>query len=161
MTPGAAAVELSVAVEATEELVAAFARLVPQLSTSAVPPDRSSLARIIAAPSNTILLARDPSAGRKIVGSLTLVVFPIPTGVRAWIEDVVVDASARGRGVGEALTQKALRLALDRGAQTVDLTSRASRQAARQLYEKAGFTVRDTDVYRYRPEGPRPAADTD
>jgi len=36
------------------------------------------------------------------------VVFPIPTGVRAWIEDVIVDEGARGQGLGEALTVEAL-----------------------------------------------------
>ena len=150
MAPEAPAIRLSVATEVTEELVAAFAHLVPQLSASANPPDRDALAEIVGAPCNTVLLARDPSHGMQIVGSLTLVVFRIPSGMRAWIEDVVVDARARGRGVGEALTQEAVRLALDRGAQTVDLTSRQSREAARRLYEKVGFTVRETGVYRYR-----------
>jgi ribosomal protein S18 acetylase RimI-like enzyme len=156
MTPDFPNIEISVATGATEDLVAAFAHLIPQLSASAIPPDRSSLAEIIAAPCNTVFLARDPSDGLKIVGSLTLVVFRIPSGVRAWIEDVVVDSSARGRGVGEALTQEAVRLAFERGAQTIDLTSRRSREAARRLYEKVGFTIRKTDVFRLQ----RPA-DTD
>lgn len=143
------AVELSVATQATDELVAAFARLIPQLSNSAIPPDRSTLAEIIAAPCNTLLIARDPAGGLKIVGTLTLVIFRIPSGIRAWIEDVVVDTNARGRGVGEALTQEAVRLASERGAQTIDLTSRSSREAARRLYEKVGFSIRDTSVFRY------------
>jgi ribosomal protein S18 acetylase RimI-like enzyme len=82
---------------------------------------------------------------------LTLVIFRIPTAVRAWIEDVVVDADARGQGIGETLTREAVRLAAARGAQTIDLTSRPSREAARRLYEKVGFRVRDTNVYRYVP----------
>jgi ribosomal protein S18 acetylase RimI-like enzyme len=85
----------------------------------------------------------------QIVGSLTLVVFPIPTGARAWIEDVVVDASVRGKGVGEALNQKALELARNDGAVTVDLTSRPSREAANRLYQRIGFVKRDTNVYRF------------
>ncbi len=84
-----------------------------------------------------------------IVGSLTLVVFRIPTGVRAWIEDVVVDESARGHGVGEALNREALRVAREHGAITVDLTSRPSREAANRLYQRLGFTERNTNVYRY------------
>jgi len=160
MKSGSPACQLSTATEVTDELVDAFARLIPQLSTSAVPPDRGTLAEIIAAPSNTVLLARDPSGERQIVGSLTLVIFRIPTGVRAWIEDVVVDSGARGRGVGEALTHEALRLAADRGAQTVDLTSRPSRQGAHRLYEKLGFAIRDTDVFQYRLDEPGPPADT-
>ena len=149
MTDRPTSIEVTVALEATEELVAAFARLLPQLSSSASPPTLEALAEIIAAASNVVLLARDRNNEGNIVGTLTLVIFRIPTAVRAWIEDVVVDSSARGRGVGEALTREALRLAIQRGAQTIDLTSRRSRQAAHRLYEKAGFTVRDSSVYRY------------
>jgi ribosomal protein S18 acetylase RimI-like enzyme len=86
---------------------------------------------------------------------LTLVVFRIPTGVRAWIEDVVVDQDARGRGVGAALNQAAIRLAGEHGARTVDLTSRPSREAANRLYSRLGFVPRETNVYRF--EGPPPA----
>ena len=138
-------VQVRAATEATEELVAAFRRLIPQLS-SATPPDLHALKEILAAPSNTVLLAYQ---GAAIVGTLTLVTFRIPTAVRAWIEDVVVDASARGRGVGEALTREALRIAAERGAKTVELTSRASRAAANRLYMRAGFAPRETNVYRY------------
>jgi ribosomal protein S18 acetylase RimI-like enzyme len=85
-----------------------------------------------------------------MVGMLTLATFCIPTGVRAWIEDVVVDGAVRGRGVGEALVQAALELARARGAQTVDLTSRPSREPANWLYVKVGFERRETNVYRYK-----------
>ena len=148
-------VEISVADAATAEVVEAFARLLPQLSSSAIPLTREALTEIIASPHNTVLLARDPSAGGRIVGTLTLVIFRIPTAMRAWIEDVVVDSAARGRGVGEALTLSAVNLAKQRGAKTVDLTSRQSRQAAHRLYEKSGFHVRGTSVYRF---GPKPDA---
>jgi ribosomal protein S18 acetylase RimI-like enzyme len=84
-----------------------------------------------------------------IVGSLTLVTFRIPTGIRAWIEDVVVDESARGHGVGEALNQAAIQEARQKGAVTVDLTSRPSREAANRLYQRIGFVQRDTNVYRF------------
>jgi len=84
----------------------------------------------------------------EIVGMLTLAVFRIPTGVRAWIEDVVVDEHQRGRGVGEALTQAALELASAMGARTVDLTSRPSRDIANRLYKRMGFELRETNVYR-------------
>lgn len=142
-------IEVSIATEASEEVVDAFSRLIPQLSTTAAAPDRELIAQIISAPSNTVLLARDRSNGARIVGTLTLVMFRIPTALRAWIEDVVVDSSVRGRGVGEALTEEAVRIAQARGARTIDLTSRRSRQAAHRLYEKVGFAVRDTSVYRY------------
>ena len=148
-------VEIRIADAATAEVVEAFGRLLPQLSSSATPLTLASLAEIIAAPHITLLLAHDPSAGDRIVGALTLVIFRIPTAVRAWIEDVVVDSAARGRGIGEALTLAAVNLARQRGAKTVDLTSRRSREAAHRLYEKAGFHVRDTSVYRF---GPKPDA---
>jgi ribosomal protein S18 acetylase RimI-like enzyme len=83
------------------------------------------------------------------VGSLTLATFRIPTGVRAWIEDVVVDSSARGHGVGEALNIAAIEEARARGAITVELTSRPSREAANRLYQRLGFVARETNVYRY------------
>lgn len=130
----------------TDEVAEAFARLIPQLSSSAAVPDRAALQSIAASPAITMLIARLNGA---VVGSLTLAVFPTPTGLRAWIEDVVVDQAARGRGVGEALTKEALRLARAAGARTVDLTSRPSRAAAGRLYEKVGFQVRDTRMYRY------------
>jgi ribosomal protein S18 acetylase RimI-like enzyme len=145
-------VEVVIAETATPEVVDAFARLLPQLSSSAARLTREALADIIGAPHNTVLLARDPSAGNRIVGTLTLVMFRIPSGMRAWIEDVVVDDVARGRGAGEALTRTAVDLARQRGARTVDLTSNRSRQAAHRLYEKTGFHVRDTSVYRFGPK---------
>jgi len=145
-------VEVVIAEMATPEVVDAFARLLPQLSSSAARLTREALADIIGAPHNTVLLARDPSAGNRIVGTLTLVMFRIPSGMRAWIEDVVVDDVARGRGAGEALTRTAVDLARQRGARTVDLTSNQSRHAAHRLYEKTGFHVRDTSVYRFGPK---------
>jgi ribosomal protein S18 acetylase RimI-like enzyme len=106
----------------------------------------AQLEEIIADSATTVFAARD---GETIVGLLTLVVFRIPTGVRAWIEDVVVDDRARGKGVGGALSHAALSTARQRGARTVDLTSRSSREAANRLYQRIGFVRRDTNVYRY------------
>ena len=140
------AVVVEKAREVTDELVAAFENLIPQLSSSNPAPSRDALADIIASPASVLFLAR---LDGHIVGSLTLATFRIPTGLRAWIEDVVVDASARGHGVGEALNRAALDEARNRGAATVELTSRPSREAANRLYQKLGFVQRDTNVYRY------------
>lgn len=129
-------------------MVAAFARLTPQLSRSSPPPSPDQLAEIVASAATTLLVAVDDDDPGLILGSLTLVMFRIPTGVRAWIEDVVVDERARGKGVGEALNQHALELATARGARTVDLTSRPSREAANRLYQRLGFVPRDTNIYR-------------
>ena len=103
----------------------------------------------MASKASILLVARDPDRRGAIVGSLTLVVFAIPTAVRAWIEDVVVDETARGRGVGEALNRAALARAEHEGARTVDLTSRPAREAANRLYQRIGFEPRDTNIYRF------------
>ncbi|MFI8436245.1 GNAT family N-acetyltransferase [Streptomyces sp. NPDC079020] len=144
------AVEIHQASEVTDELVEAFANLIPQLSTSAPTVTAETLRRVVACPANTLFIAR---LNGRIVGTLTLVVFPIPTGVRAWIEDVVVDADARGHQVGASLTNAALTRAAELGARTVDLTSRATREAANRLYRKLGFEQRESNLLRYTPTG--------
>ena len=131
-----------------DELVRAFERLVPQLSSAPV-PTRRELEAIVASGSTVLLVARD---GREIVGTLCLVVFRIPTGVRTRIEDVIVDQAARGKGVGEQLTRAALARAAQAGATTVDLTSRPSREAANRLYQRLGFQRPETNMYRYKIE---------
>jgi ribosomal protein S18 acetylase RimI-like enzyme len=140
-------VEIEVLAEVTDEVVDAFARLLPQLSAAAGPVDRADLDRVVTGAASTVLIAR---SGRDIVGTLTLVVVPLLTGVRAHIEDVVVDEAARGQGIGAALTGAAIELARQRGARSVELTSRSSRAAANRLYQRLGFQLRDTNVYRYR-----------
>ncbi|MEW2313315.1 GNAT family N-acetyltransferase [Streptomyces sp. NPDC006864] len=142
------AVEIQQVSEVTDEIVAAFARLVPQLSRSAEPVTVETIRNVVGCSANTLFLAR---LDGRVVGTLTLVVFPIPTGVRAWIEDVVVDAEARGQQAGAALTRAAMDRAAELGARTVDLTSRASREAANRLYRKLGFEERDSNLLRYTP----------
>jgi ribosomal protein S18 acetylase RimI-like enzyme len=139
-------VQVEVLDKVTGEVVDAFGRLIPQLSRSAAPPGAAELDAIVGSSANTVLLARSAGA---ITGTMTLVMFPLPTGLRAWIEDVVVDESARGQGTGEAMMQEALRIARAAGARTVDLTSRASREAAGRLYERLGFKIRESRLYRY------------
>ncbi|MEO5902042.1 MAG: GNAT family N-acetyltransferase [Ilumatobacteraceae bacterium] len=136
---------IEIATSSTPELVEALARLLPQLSSSP-PPTAAELADLIAAPGTVQFVAR---VDDRIVGALTLVTFRIPTGLKAWIEDVVVDGSARGHGVGEALNRAALDEAQRRGLRSVSLTSRPSREAANRLYQRIGFTARETNVYRH------------
>jgi ribosomal protein S18 acetylase RimI-like enzyme len=145
--PDAPAVRIEPASCASAEIVEALARLVGQLSSSAPAPSAEQIEQLLASPAIRLLLARDVDG--RIVGMLTLALFPIPTGMRAWIEDVVVERDARGRGVGSLLTVEALRLAKEAGARTVDLTSRPSREAANRLYASLGFRPRETNVYRY------------
>lgn len=139
-------------VEVDDELVAAFERLTPQLSSSSPAPGADELAAIVASPATVLFVARDVDTGQ-IVGSLTLALFRIPTGLRAWIEDVVVDEAARGKGVGNALNQTALDRARNEGAKTVDLTSRPARDVANRLYKRIGFQQRATNVYRFKLDG--------
>lgn len=135
------------ATAASDELVGAIQVLLRQLSSSASPPTKKELLEIIESRTTTLLVARDEEDG--VVGMLTLACFRLPTGTRAWIEDVVVDEKHRGMGVGAALVARAMDLARDRGARTVDLTSRPSREAANRLYLRLGFVRRNTNVYRY------------
>jgi ribosomal protein S18 acetylase RimI-like enzyme len=148
---------MSVKVEAvhqvTDELVDAAGRLLSQLSKSAAPPDADSLARIADHQATTLFIARSEGV---MVGMLTLVTFPLPSGLRARIEDVVVDQDARGQGIGTALTLAAIDLAQQQGARSIDLTSRTSRVAANRLYQQLGFRLRDSNVYRYQPQLPAP-----
>jgi ribosomal protein S18 acetylase RimI-like enzyme len=144
-------VQIELVKETTAEVVEAVRRLLPQLSQTALPPDPQQLARVVGSPTNTVLVAR---SGGAIVGMLTLVLLPIPSGLRGRIEDVVVDQSARGQGVGAALSRAALELAAKRGARTVDLTSRPSRAAANRLYERLGFVRRESVVYRFTVDRP-------
>jgi ribosomal protein S18 acetylase RimI-like enzyme len=142
-------VEVTELTEVTPDALDALARLLPQLSSSAAPVSPDELAEMVRSDASRLLLATDDG---RIVGTMTLVVFRIPTGVRAWIEDVVVDESARGTGAGEALNRAAIDLAYSLGARTIDLTSRPSRVAANQLYRKLGFEQRDTNIYRHNPD---------
>jgi ribosomal protein S18 acetylase RimI-like enzyme len=152
-------VAIAVAEKADSLLQASVARLLPQLSSSSAPPDLDDLRQIIEDPATTLLLAladggngNGEGEGAEVVGMLTLAVFLLPTGVRAWIEDVVVDDQARGGGVASALVQAALEKARQSGARTVDLTSRPEREAANRLYIRLGFAPRETNVYRYSLE---------
>jgi len=144
--PESEAVVVLPAATVDDDLVAALGRLIPQLTSSSPPPTRDELADIVENPSTVLFLAR---VDGDIMGSLTLAFYRIPTGLKAWIEDVVVDDAVRGRGVGAALNQAALAEARRRGAKDVSLTSRPSREAANRLYLRLGFVARETNTYRY------------
>lgn len=145
-TVRAMSVSIRAASEVDDAVVAAFARLIPQLSSSSPAPTAAELLAIVDNPNSVLFLAEVDGA---LVGSLTLAFYRIPTGLKAWIEDVVVDASARGHGVGEALNLAAIAEARSRGAKNVSLTSRSSREAANRLYQRLGFTPYETNLYRY------------
>ena len=134
--------------EPDDRLVHAMARLVPQLSPKRTPPGPIELAELAAAPGTSLLVAYEDG---DVLGMLTLVLYRVPTGIRGWIHDVVVDEAARGRGVGGELTAEALRLAEQAGAVSVELTTRPQRAEANRLYQRLGFERRETNVYVWRP----------
>ena len=144
MTDQSATIEIATTVD--DELVAAFDMLIPQLSSSSPPPSRELLTELVDGADTVVFLARLDGG---IVGSLTLAFYRIPTGMKAWIEDVVVDDAARGHGVGRLLNEAALDTARERGAKNVSLTSRPSREAANRLYQRIGFKSRETNLYRF------------
>ena len=130
----------------TDELYNAFIKLIPQLSPEAKIPEKDDLKEIVNAEHTKLFIAED----EQILGTLTLVLNKIPTGNKAWIEDVVLDEKARGRGVGKALTQFAIDYACQKGYKKIDLTSTPERVVANKLYQKLGFNKRETNVYRLR-----------
>ncbi|HEX5946706.1 MAG TPA: GNAT family N-acetyltransferase [Acidimicrobiales bacterium] len=138
--------KVEIATTLTPAIVDAVERLVPQLSRSNPPPTTNELGDVVSSPATDLFIAIDDTG--TVIGMATLAVFRIPTGLRAWIEDVVVDEAGRGQGVGEALTNGMVARARELGCRTVDLTSRPSREAANRLYKRAGFELRDTNVYR-------------
>jgi ribosomal protein S18 acetylase RimI-like enzyme len=140
-------VKVEIATTLTPAIVDAMARLVPQLSTSNPPPTTAELSDVVASPATDLFIALDD--GGTIIGTATLVTFRIPTGMRAWIEDVIVDENATNRGVATAMTKAMLDRARERGCVSVDLTSRPSREAANHVYQKVGFEPRVTNVYRF------------
>jgi len=139
-------ISIEIATHATDELLTSLNQLVPQLSSSASPLMSDDVEALIGNPAVSVFIAKNDGA---IVGTLTLVVFPIPSGLRAWIEDVVVDEGARGLGAGVALTEAAIAESKRRGAKSIDLTSRPSREVANAMYVKLGFIQRETNVYRF------------
>ena len=144
-------ISVKAATEVDDELVEAFSRLIPQLSSSSPPPTTAELLSIIDNPNSVLFIAEleGDDDVRSVVGSLTLAFYRIPTGLKAWIEDVVVDESARGLGVGEALNVAAIDESRQRGAKNVSLTSRSSREAANRLYQRLDFEPYETNLYRF------------
>ena len=140
--------EIEIIPRADAELHEAFQRLVPQLTDNNPPPSLDDLSAMLRESSSTLMVARGD--GREIIGALTLTVYRVPTGIRSIIEDVIVDNSARGQGVGEALMKKAIEVAREKGAGNISLTSNPMREAANRLYLRVGFKKRDTNAYQYK-----------
>ena len=133
--------------QASPELVEVFGKLIPQLSQRK-PPSLDELTSLIDSQS-IVLIARFPDSSSPVVGSGTLAVFSVPTGLRGHIEDVVVDTSVRGKGIGETIVSELLAKARELGIESVTLTCNPTREAANKMYRKMGFQLRETNVYWY------------
>lgn len=140
--------QIDIVHQADDELYEAFQRLVPQLTNNNPPPTQAELVALIQEPSSTLMIAH--SDDHQIIGALTLIVYRVPTGIRSIIEDVIVDLSARGQGIGEALMLRAIDLAKEKGASNIALTSNPLRVAANKLYVKMGFEKRETNAYQMK-----------
>jgi ribosomal protein S18 acetylase RimI-like enzyme len=142
---------VTIAVEAariaTPELAAVLQRLLPQLTGAPASLDVARLARVLAQEALTLLVARDEDG--EIVGTAAVVTVATTAGWVARLEDVVVDAGARGKGVGASLTSAAVKVATERGVEHLELTSAPHREAANRLYQRLGFERRQTNVYRH------------
>lgn len=136
--------------EPTGEILLALRRLIPQLGPHKVPPGPDELAALVRSAGSTLLIARDPERQGEIIGTLCLIVYRVPTGIRSVVEDVVVDERVRRQGVGEALVRHAIGLAREAGAGGVALTSQPQREAANKLYQSMGFELRNTNAYIYK-----------
>jgi ribosomal protein S18 acetylase RimI-like enzyme len=141
------AIDVTLVKDVTPELADAVNKLLSQLSSAAKELSQGDVDEIVKSEASSLFIAATENGN--VVGMLTLATFKIPTGVRALIEDVVVDRAAQGSGVGSALCAAAIECARSAGAVSVDLTSRPSRIAANRLYQKLGFQQRETNVYRY------------
>jgi len=140
--------QIDIVTRADDALLEAFQRLIPQLTNDNPPPTLDELTALVAEDSSTLLVARSPS--QQIIGALSLTIYRVPTGIRAIIEDVIVDGPARGQGVGQALLQRALQIAKQKGAAGISLTSNPLRVAANRLYVKLGFVKRETNAYHMK-----------
>lgn len=140
--------QIDIVTRADDALLEAFQRLIPQLTNDNPPPTLDELTALVAEASSTLLVAR--SSSHQIVGALSLTIYRVPTGIRAIIEDVIVDGPARGQGVGQALLQRALQIAKQKGAAGISLTSNPLRVAANRLYVKLGFVKRETNAYHMK-----------
>lgn len=131
--------------EATPEVLEDVNTLVHQLSERLPKCSMELLEKIIANPNVELWVAQD---GERVIGMATLAVVMMPEGLRAQMEDIVVDEKYRGQGLGEQLSKKLIERTRERKIGVATLSSRADRVAANKLYQKLGFEPRQTNVYR-------------
>ncbi|HEX4520469.1 MAG TPA: GNAT family N-acetyltransferase [Gaiellaceae bacterium] len=134
--------------EATPELLEAIHRLLPQLTEARTPPTLAELEETVSG--QTLLVARNEDDGA-IIGTLTLIMYRVSSGLKGRIEDVIVDSSARGQGVGDALVREGMARANEAQVLMLELTSMPYRESANRLYKRLGFVRKPTNVYVWWP----------
>ena len=139
---------IDIVTQADEELYEAFQHLIPQLTNNNPPPSLNDLSALVRNEASTLIVVRNENA--KIIGALTLTVYRVPTGIRSIIEDVVVDSSARGQGIGEALISRAIEVAREKCASNISLNCNPMRESANRLYQRMGFKKRETNAYQMK-----------
>jgi GNAT superfamily N-acetyltransferase len=138
--------------EATAEVQAALARLLPQLNPTLTVPDMARVRALIEDPAVTLLFAMQ---GEEVIGTATVIVYTTPFWIKARIDEVVVDQASRGGGVGEAIVRACLDAGRRKGAQVAELQSGRGpqREVANRLYRRMGFELRDSNLYRFTLSG--------
>lgn len=132
--------------DVTDHTAAQINALLPQLSAKATPLRAEALRQIVSRPNVRLYVLHDECA--QLCGMATLTLDALVTGTKAWIEDVVVSQTCRGRGYGSQLISHLVAEAKAHGAASVNLTSRPEREAANRLYRRLGFVQRQTNVYK-------------
>lgn len=130
------------------EIAKTIRRLAQQIDDNYKPLSDEDVEEMLTSSSVYSLFFAYDISTKEVLGMVMLLVYRIPYTRKAYLEDLIVDKSFRGRGIGKALLKKAVETAKSKGALYVDLTSRPSRIESNGLYEKFGFKKRETNVYR-------------
>lgn len=130
---------------ADKKILAVVNRLLPQLSRTAKSLSWRQFREMVTDKNNFFVGVWD---GRNMIGMGLVVFILTPVGLRARLEDMVIDEKYRGKGLGSILTRQLISEAKKRKARWIEFTSRKDRVATNNFYKKFGFKPRDTNVYR-------------
>lgn len=124
-------------------------RLLPQLllSGSGKRISLSYLTAVVADKRNFLFTLTN---AQHIVGMGTLVITITCMGRYGCVEDVVIDTAYRGQGLGRQLMKKIIAEAKKLKLDGLELSSRPARVAANSLYQKLGFSRKETNVYELK-----------
>ena len=126
-----------------DDVVEAAKRLSSQLNSSnQVTVSREYLETITENPDNYWLMARRESDAR-FIGMASLFIMRLPTNVRSFLENIVVDEDSRGQGVGIALSMRAFEIADSQNVNTLRAQAGTQNGVSRSMLQKAGFKIED------------------